>query len=135
MTPSTLPLFHESFTEALRECVTACGGSKKVGALLWPERDVDAAGRHLSDCLNDAKRERLSPEQVVLILRMARAAGCHAGMLFLARELGYADPQPIEPEDERARLQRHFIDASRELSRLVERIQTLTPSQPRGGRR
>ena len=33
------------------------------------------------------------------IMRLARARGCHAGMAYLAAELGYAAPQPVATED------------------------------------
>ena len=122
MTPS---LFHESINDALRECVQACGGHKVVGSLLWPEKAADVAGRLLSDCLNDAKRERLSPEQVLLVLRLARERGCHAGMNFIARDAGYSDPPPVEPEDERAKLQREFIEASKSLTRMAAQIERM----------
>lgn len=115
-------LFHESLSDALRECIAACGGTKVVGTKLWPEKGADVAGRLVSDCLNEAKREKFSPEQVLLILRMAREQGCHAGMVYLARDLGYEDPRPVEPEDAKARLQREFIEATRMLARLAERL-------------
>lgn len=122
LTPS---LFHESLCDALRDCIAACGGSKSVGKILWPEKDADVAGRALADCLNDAKRDKLSPEQVLLLLHMARMKGCHAGINFIARELGYADPVPIEPEDERAKLQREFIESTRALTKMAQRIEAL----------
>ena len=118
-------LFHESLADALRECVQACGGMKTVGVLLWPEKAADIAGRLLGDCLNDAKREKLSPEQVLLLLRLARERGCHAGMHYIARDVGYSDPMPIEPEDERARLQREFIEASKHFTRLAAQMERL----------
>lgn len=118
-------LFHESLADALRECIAACGGLKAVGVKLWPEKDADHAGRTLADCLNDGKRDKLSPEQVLLILRMARAHGCHAGMAFICRDLGYSDPQPIEPEDERAALQRQFIESTALLLKMAGRIEEL----------
>lgn len=121
----TQPLFYESLADALRECIAVCGGTKAVGAKLWPEKEPDAAGRQLADCLNDAKREKLSPEQVVLILRLARERNCHAGMVYLARELGYADPQAIEPEDEKAKLQREYIEAARAIAKMAARIEQL----------
>lgn len=121
----TPALFHESLSDALRECIGVCGGLKAVGAKLWPEKDPDHAGRLLGDCLNDAKLEKLSPEQVMLILRLGRERGCHAGMLYMARTLGYSDPQPIEPEDERAMLQREYIAAARELARMAHRVESL----------
>lgn len=121
----TQPLFYESLADALRECIAVCGGTKAVGAKLWPEKEPDAAGRQLADCLNDAKREKLSPEQVVLILRLARERNCHAGMVYLSRELGYADPQAIEPEDEKAKLQREYIEAARAIAKMAARIEQL----------
>lgn len=121
-------LFHESLADALRDCIAACGGTKVVGKILWAEKDPDVAGRLLSDCLNESKREKLSPEQVLLVLEMARAKGCHVGMNFIARKLGYADPVPIEPEDERAKLQRVFIESTRDLARIADRIEQLGKS-------
>lgn len=116
-------LFHETLADALRECISACGGMKAVGSRMWPEKDPEHAGRLLADCLNDAKREKLSPEQMLLLLRLARERGCHAGLTFIARELGYAEPVPIEPEDERAKLQREYVEAARHMARLAERIE------------
>lgn len=122
----SLSLFHESLADALRECIVCCGGTKAVGGKLWPEKDADVAGRLLADCLNDAKREKLSPEQVLLILRMARAKGCHAGINYIARHLGYEDPKPVEPEDERAKLQREFIETGKAMARMAQRIEALS---------
>lgn len=116
-------LVHECLNDALRECVAVCGGLKAVGSTLWPEKDADAAGRQLSDCLNDAKREKLSPEQVLLVLRLARERGCHAGMHYIARELGYTEPSPVEPEDARAQLQREFIETAKRMERLAAQIE------------
>lgn len=124
VTPS---LFHESLSDALRECIGVCGGFKSVGYVLWPEKGPEGAGRFLSDCLNDAKREKLSPEQMMVIMRMARAKGCHAAIVWICRELAYADPQPLEPADERAALQRQFIHATNELRAMAERIAQLAP--------
>ena len=118
-------LFHESLADALRECISVCGGLKAVGLKLWPEKEADTAGRLLADCLNDAKREKLSPEQTMLILRMARERGCHAGINYMLRDLGYSDAQPIEPEDEKAKLQREYIEAARAMQKMAERIERL----------
>lgn len=41
----------------------------------------------------------------------------------MPRDTGYTDPQPIEPEDERARLQREFINAQRGLEALAKRME------------
>jgi hypothetical protein len=116
-------LFHESFVEALADCVRALGGNKKVGALLWPEKPIEDARRALLDSLNPERPNKLSPEQVLLILREARKVNCHAAMAYIDRECGYADPQPIEPDDEKAALQRQFVEQSKAMQQLFARME------------
>jgi hypothetical protein len=123
-------LFHESLAEAIKDCINACGGTKQVAAKLWPEKTPDAAHRLLLSCLNEDRPERLTPEQFMLILRMSREKGCHIGVTYLMRELGYADPQPVEPLDEFAELQRQFNESVRVQARMVERMERLaTPAR------
>jgi hypothetical protein len=113
----------ESINDVLIACVKACGGSKQVGAALWPEKAPDAAQRALLDCLNEDRPAKLSPEQVMLVLRLSRARGCHVGVEYITSELGYTVPIPVEPKDEVAELQRQFIEAVRVQSTLAERIE------------
>jgi hypothetical protein len=120
----------ESLSEALVECVRACGGSKQVGPLLWPEKTPDAAQRLLLDCLNDDRPAKLSPEQLLFVLRLARQRGFHGGINYIAGELGYGTPVPIEPRDEIADLQRQYIEASRNMVRMAERIDKLNTGAP-----
>lgn len=115
----------ESINDALIECVKALGGSKQVGAMLWPEKSLDAAQRLLLDCLNPDRPNRLTPEQVVLILRKARQAGNHVAVEWLMQDLGYAKPVPVEPRDELAALQREFIQATQGMQALADRMQQL----------
>lgn len=116
-------LFYESLADALRAVVQALGGTKAAGCRLWPEKTPESAHRTLLDCLNEARPEKLSPEQVLYLLAAGRQVGCHAAMNYLAREAGYSDPLPIEPEDERARLQREFIEAQKAMQALAGRMQ------------
>jgi hypothetical protein len=118
-------LFCESINEALKEAVKALGGAKKVGQQLKPERLADDAGRWLSDCLNADRREKLDPEQVLWILRESRKVGCHTAMHFICDDAGYTKAAPLEPEDEKARLQREFIEATKQQTRNVERMEQL----------
>jgi len=88
-----------------------------------PEKSVDDARRWLLDCLNPDRAEKLAPDQVLWILKEARKVGCHAAMAYISRECGYADPQPIEPADERAELQREYIAAVKTLAAITTRIE------------
>lgn len=47
---------------------------------------------------------------------------------YIARECGYADPAPIEPEDEIARLQREFVEATKQLGALAAQIEKMNPA-------
>lgn len=120
--------FFEDINDALREAVRQVDGHKKVGAVLRPELPPDGAGNWLRDCLNEARREKLSPEQVVLILRMARDIGFHGAMGFMSFSTGYEPPQPVSVADQEAELQQHFIDAVEKLEGIqkqLQRVQTL----------
>lgn len=115
----------ENITDALIESVKAAGGAKAVAPILWPEKDPLAAQRQLLDCLNEDRPQQLNPGQVVLVMRLARERGCHAGMEFMAATLSYAAPQPVEPKDEADELRRKYIEAAQSMAKMAERIEAL----------
>lgn len=119
-------LFHEDLHDALRHCVQAMGGVKRVGATMRPELPADQAGRWLADALNADRRETLGLAHLQMLLKMAREAGVHTGMAFLAREAGYAEPTPVEAQDQVAQLQRQFIDQASRMEALARTIERLT---------
>lgn len=121
-------LFHEDLWEALKTDVQALGGAKKVGHMFWPEKPVDKAGEHLNNCLNVTRNEKLDGEQILLIIREAKKVGSFATMHFQCQEAGFSEPLPIEPEDERARLQREYIEATKAMGRIAERMERLNVS-------
>ena len=114
-----------SLNEVLIECVTAAGGSKVVGAKLWPEKLVDHAQRALLDALNDDRPHVLKPDQVLMVAELARAAGCHAFMGYCAGRLHYQAPVPREPRDELAELQRAFVQSVAAQAQMVAQMQAL----------
>lgn len=116
-------LFHESLLDALRDCVRALGEPKIVGQAMRPEKSQDDARTWLLNCLNPDRPEKFDPEQIMWLLREARKVNCHAAFVYMARECGYADPRPIEPEDERAALQREFVTATADMKRLFSRME------------
>lgn len=118
-------LFVESLNDALRDAVRACGGAKVVAAKLWPEKTPDAASRLLADCLNEHRAERLSPDQLMLVARMARDRGCHVVMQYLCSELSYAAPIPVEPETELASLLREYLAGKKRESQLEQKVEKL----------
>jgi hypothetical protein len=118
----------DSLNAALKASVIALGGSKVVGSKLWPEKDVDSAQRHLLACLNDSKAERLSPEHLLLLLKLARDIGQHIGITHILATLGYAAPQPVEPRDEAADLMRQIVENQKMMALQYAWLTALQPS-------
>jgi hypothetical protein len=117
-------LFYDSYLEALRDDVVALGGPKVVGKQLFPEKEVEAARNTLNDCLNIARRERLTDEQERLIMRRARdSRGFSAALYFLCDDTGFERPQPKEIEDELARMLREYLEIQRRARNLEPAIE------------
>lgn len=122
MSQGQIPLFFETYEDAIRDTVTALGGNKVVGHMLWPAMPVDEAGRKLAHCLNPEKREKLDIRELRLIRQEARKRGHHILAHFEARDAGYSEPQPLNPEDEQAQLQREFIACVKSLEAIQARM-------------
>ena len=87
-------LFHERIEDAIDEVIRGAGGRKKVAVELWPDKPAREAHNLLDACMNPERRERFAPSQVLWFAQRGRQIGCHAVIMFMARECGYADPTP-----------------------------------------
>ncbi len=117
----------EGLNQALIESVKAAGGSAIVGKKLFPEKSPESAQRALLDCLNEDRPAKLSPEQVLLILRLARAKGHHGGIGYILQDLGYAPTSPIEPKDEAAELTRQATELLAAAERIADKLARMQP--------
>lgn len=118
------PLFCEDIYEALRTIGQAYGGAKKIGALLWPDKPVDKAAELWNNCCNRTRPEKPDPEQIVFVLKLGREIGCHVGIDYISKECNYKW-ETIEPDDEKARLMREYIDSVKKQENLVKRLEAL----------
>lgn len=118
-------LFYERIEDALDAIINACGGRKKFACEMWPDKPARDAHNLIDACLNIERRERFSPQQVLFILRRGREVGFNAAAESLFRDIGY-HLEPIEPEDEKAALQRAYIESVNVQRRIVERMERLT---------
>jgi hypothetical protein len=125
------------WNDALTGIVHALGGFKKVGVRLRPELEVkpEQASQWLRDCFNPEKRERLNPDQVLMLMRLARASGWHAAKHWLDAELGYEQGRALDPVDEALDLNRRIETNLSEMRQLVARLERLgkSPVQNIGG--
>ncbi|MDP2322540.1 MAG: hypothetical protein Q8N51_00730 [Gammaproteobacteria bacterium] len=115
-------LIHEDWRDALRHAVKAMGGFDVVGAELWPGKTRRAAGAWLSDAINPERAAKLDLEELLQLLRLARAKGLHIGLHFLCDELGYTRPSPVEPSDQEAEIGRQLDANLKTLDALTSRL-------------
>ena len=119
------PLLYEDELDAARDAVKHLGGAKKVGPLIWPDKAPETAARYLLDCLNGSRAERLSPSQLLLLMRLAREVGFHGLAGYLLREAGYAPPVPVEPQTEAEVLTRRMEGMVGEFTAMVGGLERL----------
>ncbi len=124
MTQPRLALYEDE-PDALRELVREIGGTKAAGTMLRPDLAPDRAGAWLKDCLNPERPEHLHSSQLFHLLKLGHDRGVHGPCEFILGSIGYA-VQPIEPEDEKAALQRAYIESVNVQRRIVERMERLT---------
>jgi hypothetical protein len=113
-------LWHDTIFDALGSAVQVSGGVKKVSAKLWPALTTDAATIRLRSCLNPDHPQKLCPEELLLVLRLAKEAGDNSVMTFLARSLGY-EIIPLTPVETEKRAKRaKKLELLEQLKRLED---------------
>lgn len=125
---SSIPLVFESTHDMLRYMVSALGGAKVVGAALRPELKPESAARWLLDCCNADRSERLSPDHLIRLLRIARENGVHDGIGYLATEIGYETPKPRSIEAERDEVRQQISVGLRFLQANMAKLESLGDS-------
>lgn len=118
-------LWHDTLSDAIRSGVERAGGPKTIGHELWPEMDPADAGKKLMRCLSPSRDEKLSLEQVELILLRIREADCHIPTHYLANKLSYETPKPITRETAKELLQRQYIGAVQVLGEITKKMERL----------
>jgi len=115
-------LDHECPEDALTADVAAAGGPYVLGKKLRPELDKTDARNWLLNCLNHNHKQNMTQAQVRLLVNIAREKGACNYIQFLARDNAMSKPVPIEPEDRKAKLQRDFISAVKQLDQIKAEI-------------
>lgn len=118
-----LPYF-ECPEDALRAAVQALGGAKKVGALIWRDKDPDHAGRLLLDCLNPSRAEKLELSQIMLVLKMAKDIGCHEPMQWICSDVGY-EARPVTKAEELDRVTAVVEQSTKTLAAAIATLERL----------
>ena len=118
-----LPFF-ECPEDALKAAVQSLGGAKQVGAMLWPDKTPDHAGRLLLDCINPGRHEKLELSQILRVLALAKDAGHHGPMQWLCGEIGY-EARPITRAEEADRLTAMVEHSTKTLTQALAALERL----------
>jgi len=117
-------LFHDSVYDALGADVASIGGVKKVACALWPTLEPSIAAARLRSALNPEHAQKLDPEEVMTIKRLAQEAGSSSTVQYEAQQLGYVVTW-VSPEDEADRIERENNEMLKRLLRNQERAEQL----------
>lgn len=119
LTPTTL-------REALEAEIQAAGGWRLVAKALHPDKyrdSPDNAMRFLRNQINPDHNQKLDYYQAQLLKHLAKDRNGSSQLLhFDCDDLGYTQPSPIRPEDEKAKLQKDFINAVGRLDSIKKQL-------------
>lgn len=115
-------LFYETLFDALGADIAAAGGFKTVASRLWPSESLTTSAARLRNSINETQPQKLCPEEVLQIKRLAREAGSTATVDFEAQQLGYAVTW-VDPKDEAEGLRRELRDLMDIVNRKLDRIE------------
>lgn len=117
-------LFHETIFDAIGADIAAAGGFKTVASKLWPAEAITSAANKLRNAINPEQAQKLCPQEVLQIKRIAREAGSTATIDYEAQQLSYR-VEWIEPEDELKELLARYLDSQELQGAMRERIDKL----------
>lgn len=117
-------LFHDTIYDALGADIAASGGFKSVAGKLWPAESPATAATKLRNAINPDQAQKLCPEEVLAIKRLAKEVGSYAIVTYEARELAF-DFTWLQPEDEARRIQRRAVELMEQLQRELKRSNEL----------
>jgi hypothetical protein len=117
-------LFHDTIYDALGADISAIGGFKVVAGKLWPAENPTTAATKLRNAINPDQAQKLCPDEILRVKRLAKEVGSYATVTYEARELGF-DFAWIQPEDEAARIQRRATELMEQLTRELKRSNSL----------
>ena len=125
--PVNLPLWIDSWQDGVRAIAQRIG-TKELCYRVWGE---SKSANWLSDCLNPDRAAKLDPDELIAILKIGREIGVHVLMHHICQQANYSEPQPKNPEDERAELQREFINAIKTAEAIARRLGLCVVDEPR----
>jgi len=117
-----MKLFYDDEFDALQQTIACSERSfKECATFLRPDLKPDSAYAWLKACTNPNGDQHLRFGQVISLARFCKRS---EALFFMADELLHERPGALNPEDEKARIQREFAEAVAKLEELVDQGRT-----------
>lgn len=114
---------NETIEDAIKDDVTSIGGPKQAAHHFFPDKTPDQGAAYIRAWSLPDRSERPEPSQLFLLIELARAkVGVSECARFMEQRLN-CRMEWLNPEDEKARLQREFITAVEHLNTIQRRIE------------
>jgi len=114
-------LFFDSLFDAIGADIAAAGGFKVVAGKLWPAESIATSAARLRNSINPEQPQKLCPDEVLQIKRLAYEVGSTATVDYEAVQLGYQAIW-IDPKDQAEELRRETRDLLAQVLRNQERL-------------
>lgn len=116
-------LFYDDEFDALAQTITHSERTpKQCAQYLFPHLKPESAYARLKACLNSEKDERLTLGQIIALCKFC---GSYDALHFMADELDHERPAKRAPEDEKAALQRAFVESVQYQKKIVDRLERI----------
>lgn len=117
-------LFYDDSKDASTSAINESGKSpKQVAGDMRPDLKADSAKTWLHNCIDPDKADKFSIEQIIQFMNLTkRADGTNALLDYICDETGQERTKAKAPEDERAALQRAFIQSVEAQQKILEQF-------------
>jgi hypothetical protein len=115
-------MFFDSLFDAIGADIAAAGGFKAVAHKLWPSESLTTSAARLRNSINPEQPQKLCPDEVLQIKRLAYEHGSTATVDYEAQQLGYQTVW-TDPKDEADELRREVRDLLATVTRKLDRIE------------
>lgn len=112
-------LFHDTLLDAIGADIAAAGGFKAVASKLWPAESITTSAARLRNSVNSEQPQKLCPEELLQLKRLAYECGSTATVDYEAQQLGYQTIW-VDPEDQAEQLAREVRDLLAMVNRKLD---------------